>query len=136
MSSIITSLASHIDLNTLDALSMTCCQVRANLLQFRTHLLTSTLHCANEDVPLDPEHTLRYRARAADWYFVDLGRDAAGTGKVGDCARDMVAGCRRCGRVVCRVSLLILFWQCSSNISGMKLTRCRTAPSNHQRQVF
>jgi hypothetical protein len=103
--SIIMSIASHIDLNTLDALSVTCRQVRANLLQFRTQLLTSTLHCESENVELDPEHTLRYRARAADWYFVDAGRDAAGVGKVGDCARDMVGGCRRCGRIVCRVSL-------------------------------
>jgi hypothetical protein len=103
---IITSIASHIDLNTLDALSLTCRQVRANLLQFRSQLLTSTLHCENEDLELDPEHTFRYRARAADWYFVELGREApsASNGKVGDCARDMVGGCRRCGRIVCRVS--------------------------------
>ncbi|KAG0652000.1 hypothetical protein D0Z07_1154 [Hyphodiscus hymeniophilus] len=86
---IIMSIASHIDLNTLDALSLTCRQVRANLLQSRSQLLASTLHCENEHVELDPEHTFRYRARAADWYFVDAGRDAAGVGKVGDCARDM-----------------------------------------------
>lgn len=102
----IISIASHIDLNTLDALSRTCRQVRANLLQFRTQLLQSTLHCENEKVELDPDNTFRYRARAADWYFVDIGRaTAVDTGKVGDCARDMVNGCRRCGRVVCRVSL-------------------------------
>lgn len=52
---------------------------------------------------LDPEHTFRYRARAADWYFVEAGRDAGGVGKAGDCARDMVGECRRCGTVVCRV---------------------------------
>lgn len=98
------SIASHIDLNTLDALSITCRQIRANLLQFRTQLLSSTLHCVNEDVELDPDHTLRYRARAADWYFVEAGGDTAGPGKVGDCARDLVGGCRRCGIVVCRVS--------------------------------
>jgi hypothetical protein len=103
---VITSIASHIDLNTLDALSLTCRQVRENLLQYRSKLIASTLHCENEDVELDPEHTFRYRARAADWYFIDSGREAlgSGTGKVGDCARDMVGGCRRCGRVVCRVS--------------------------------
>ncbi|KAH6674277.1 hypothetical protein B0J14DRAFT_589649 [Halenospora varia] len=100
---VIISIASHIDLNTLDALSRTCRQVRANLLQFRTQLLQSTLHCENEKVELDPDNTFRYRARAADWYFVDIGRaTAVDTGKVGDCARDMVNGCRRCGRVVCR----------------------------------
>lgn len=100
---IVISIASHIDLNTLDALSSTCRQVRANLLQFRTQLLASTLHCENEDIEPDPEHVFRYRARAADWYFVEAGREAAGVGKVGDCARDMVGGCRRCGRIVCRV---------------------------------
>jgi len=103
---VIISIASHIDLNTLDALSLTCRQIRANLLQFRSQLITSTLHCENEDVELDPEHTFRYRARAADWYFVESGREAPGsvTGKVGNCARDMVGGCRRCERIVCRVS--------------------------------
>jgi hypothetical protein len=102
---IIMSIASHIDLNTLDALSSTCRQIRVNLLQFRAQLITSTLHCENEDIEPDPEHTFRYRARAADWYFVDSGREAmgSGAGKFGDCARDMVGGCRRCGTVVCRV---------------------------------
>lgn len=99
------SIASHIDLNTLDALSRTCRQIRVNLLQFRTQLLSSTLRCENEDVELDPEHKFRYRARAADWYFVEMGRESAGAGKVGDCARDMVAECRRCARVVCRVCI-------------------------------
>lgn len=99
---IIASIAEAIDLNTLDALSLTCRQIRVNLLQFRTQLLTSTLHCENEDLELDPEYTFRYRARAADWYFVEAGRDSHCSGKVGDCARDMVGGCRRCGKVVCR----------------------------------
>ncbi|KAG4440537.1 hypothetical protein IFR05_004007 [Cadophora sp. M221] len=99
---IIMSIASHIDLNTLDALSSTCRQVRVNLLQFRTQLISSTLHCDNEDVELDPEHTFRYRARAADWYFVEGGTIGSGAGKFGDCARDMVGECRRCGKVVCR----------------------------------
>ncbi|KAG9231924.1 hypothetical protein BJ875DRAFT_486568 [Amylocarpus encephaloides] len=84
------SIASHIDLNTLDALARTCHQVRVNLLQYQKQLLSSTLHCENEDVELNPEHTFRYRARAADWYFVEMGREAGGTtGKAGDCARDM-----------------------------------------------
>ncbi|RDL37587.1 uncharacterized protein BP5553_05020 [Venustampulla echinocandica] len=100
---IVISISSHIDLNTLDALARTCWQIRANLLQFRKQLLTSTLYCENADVELNPEHTFRYRARAADWYFVDAGREVTGaTGKAGNCARDMVGGCRRCGRVVCR----------------------------------
>lgn len=99
---IISAIGSHIDLNTLDALSRTCRQIRVNLLQFRSKLLTSTLHCENEELELDPEHTFRYRARAADYYFVESGRDAHGSGKVGDCARDLVGECRKCGRVVCR----------------------------------
>lgn len=103
------ALASSIDLNTLDALSLTCRQIRVNLLQYRTHLLTSTLHCENEDVELDPEHTFRYRARAADWYFVEGGTIGSGAGKFGDCARDMVGECRRCARVVCRVSSFLPF---------------------------
>ncbi|KAG4416748.1 hypothetical protein IFR04_010077 [Cadophora malorum] len=86
---VIMSIASHIDLNTLDALSSTCRQVRVNLLQFRTKLISSTIHCDNEDVELDPEHTFRYRARAADWYFVEGGTIGSGAGKFGDCARDM-----------------------------------------------
>lgn len=102
--SIVISIASHLDLNSLDALSSTCRQIRANLVQYRNQLLNSTLHCENEEMEIDPEHTFRYRARAADYYFVDMGRDTSNrNGKVGDCARDMVGGCRRCGRVVCRV---------------------------------
>lgn len=101
---VIASIASHIDLNTIDALSLTCRQIRANLLQFRQQLIISTLHCENEEIEPDPEHTFRYRARAADWYFVESGREAigSGAGKFGDCARDMVGECRRCNRVVCR----------------------------------
>lgn len=110
------SIASNIDLNTLDALSSTCRQIRVNLLQFRNQLLTSTLHCENETVELNPEHTFRYRARAADWYFVDSGRDEQPhTGKVGDCARDMVRNCRRCDKVVCRVGLKLIFERTSLN---------------------
>ncbi|TVY55816.1 hypothetical protein LCER1_G005120 [Lachnellula cervina] len=99
---VVISIASHLDLNTLDALSLTCRQVRANLLQFRTQLLSTTLRCSNEYIQSDPERTLRYRARSADWYFVEVGRNRAGTGKVGQCARDLVGGCRRCGDVICR----------------------------------
>jgi hypothetical protein len=58
-------------------------------------------------VELDPENTFRYRARAADWYFVESGSAAHGSGKVGDCARDMVGECRRCSKVVCRVCIFI-----------------------------
>jgi hypothetical protein len=104
VTSIIMSVASSIDLNTLDNLSRTCRQVREGLLQYRKMLLVSTLHCSNEHLPVDPEETLRYRARAANWYYMqDAGRSNY-NGKSGQCARDLVAECRRCGTVVCRVS--------------------------------
>ena len=77
---------------------------------------------------MDPEHTFRYRARAADWYFIEAGRDTHGTGKVGDCARDMVGGCRRCGMVVCRVCFGL------NEMALKSLTqRDRTVLSNLQR---
>jgi len=98
---IISAIASSIDLNTLDNLSRTCRQVRANLIQFRKQLITQTLRCSNEHVVPNRDHTLRYRARAADWYFLEVGGSTM-VGKVGNCARDMVAECRRCSRVVCR----------------------------------
>ncbi|KAM7191883.1 hypothetical protein V8F20_009134 [Naviculisporaceae sp. PSN 640] len=99
---IIMSVAAHIDLNTLDNLSRTCRQVREGLLQYRTMLLVSTLHCSNEHLPVDPEETLRYRARAMNWFYMEEAGRTTYTGKSGHCARDLVAGCRRCGTVVCR----------------------------------
>ncbi|KAK4104656.1 hypothetical protein N658DRAFT_418362 [Parathielavia hyrcaniae] len=99
---IIMSVASSIDLNTLDNLSRTCRQIRENLLQYRKMLLVSTLHCTNEHLPVDPEEVFRFRARAANWYYMqDAGRSSY-HGKSGQCARDLVAECRRCGTVVCR----------------------------------
>jgi hypothetical protein len=100
------SVAAHIDLNTLDNLSRTCKQIREGLLQYRKMLLVSTLHCSNEHLPVDPEERLRYRARAGNWlYMDDVGRSNYSS-KLGRCARDLVAECRRCGTVVCRVSSL------------------------------
>lgn len=98
------SVAASLDLNTLDNLSRTCRQIREGLLQYRKMLLVSTLRCTNEDLPVDPDETLRYRARAGNWYYMqDAGRSSYNA-KAGQCARDLVAGCRRCGMVVCRVS--------------------------------
>ncbi|KAI1372038.1 hypothetical protein F4677DRAFT_433817 [Hypoxylon crocopeplum] len=99
---IVMAIASSIDLNALHNLSRTCRQVRLALLQYRTTLLAHTLHCVNEDVPIDPEDTFRYRARAGNWYYMEDGRTGDYNGKSGSCARDMVAECRRCGTVVCR----------------------------------
>ncbi len=95
--------ASCIDLNTLDNLSRTCRQVRAGLLQYRKMLLASTLNCCNEALPVDGEETLRYRARAGNWYYMEDTSRTSYSGKSGECARDMVSECRRCGVAVCRV---------------------------------
>jgi len=97
------SVAANIDLNTLDSLSRTCRQIREGLLQYRTMLLVSTMHCVNENLPIDPEETLRYRARAGNWFYMEEAGRTNYNGKSGQCARDLVAGCRRCGTVVCRV---------------------------------
>ncbi|XDG04532.1 hypothetical protein ABKA04_004147 [Annulohypoxylon sp. FPYF3050] len=99
---IVMAIASSIDLNTLDNLSRTCRQVRQALLQYRSVVIAHTLHCVNEDIPIDPEDTFRYRARASNWYYMEDGRNGNFNGKSGSCARDMVAECRRCGTVVCR----------------------------------
>ncbi|KAK4453762.1 hypothetical protein QBC34DRAFT_395002 [Podospora aff. communis PSN243] len=100
---IIISIAAHIDLNTLDSLSRTCRRIHASMLEYRKPLLMSTLHCSNEHLPVDPEETLRYRARAGNWFYMEdsPGRSGA-TGKSGQCARDLVGECRRCSTVVCR----------------------------------
>ena len=105
ISSIIMSIASVIDLNTLDNLSRTCRQVRGGLLQYRSTLLSSTLHCSNEKLPVDADETLRYRARATNWFYMEDDGRSNYSGKSGQCARDMVSECRRCGTVVCRVCL-------------------------------
>ncbi|KAB5554545.1 hypothetical protein GE09DRAFT_131951 [Coniochaeta sp. 2T2.1] len=96
------AIAACIDLNTLDNLSRTCRAIHQGLLQYRKMLLVSTLHCCNEDLPVDEENTLRYRARAGNWFYMqDISRTNY-TGKSGECARDLVSECRRCGTVVCR----------------------------------
>jgi hypothetical protein len=97
---VVEAIASCIDLNTLDALSRTCRLVHHGLIQYRTTLIHSTLHCQNEDVPVDGSETFRYRARAGNWFYMEDGRSY--NGKSGDCARDMVGECRKCSDVICR----------------------------------
>ncbi|KAI1841179.1 hypothetical protein JX266_012646 [Neoarthrinium moseri] len=101
---VVMAIASSLDLISLDNLSRTCRRAHGALLQYRGSLITHTLHCVNEDVALDPDDTLRYRARAGNWFYMeDIGRAGGNyNGKSGQCARDMVAECRRCARVVCR----------------------------------
>ncbi|KAF5662195.1 hypothetical protein FHETE_8085 [Fusarium heterosporum] len=97
---VIEAIVASIDLNTLDALSRTCRLVHHGLVQYRTTLINSTLHCQNEDVPVDGSETFRYRARAGNWFYMEDGRSY--NGKSGNCARDMVGECRRCSDVICR----------------------------------
>ena len=100
--SIVIAVVSWLDLNTLDALARTSRRVHHSLVQYRATLLRATLRCAHEGQPVDRGETLRFRARAGNWYYMEDGRSYSG--KAGDCARDMVGQCRRCGDVVCRVS--------------------------------
>lgn len=95
------AIVEQIDLNTLDAIARTSFHIHEGLLQYRNSLLASTLRCSKELVPLDPGESLRYRARASNWFYMEDGRNY--TGKSGNCARDMVGPCRRCGDVICRV---------------------------------
>lgn len=99
------AIVSSIDLNTLDSLARTTFYIHDGLLQNRQVLMSSTLRCSNENVPVDREETLRYRARAGNWFYMEDGRNY--NGKHGHCARDLVGGCRRCDAVVCRVSFLV-----------------------------
>lgn len=100
-SSIIHEIVSSIDLNTLDSLARTSFLIHDALVQNRHALMRATLRCCNEQVPVDRDETLRYRARAGNWYYMEDGRGY--NGKSGQCARDLVGQCRRCGEVVCRV---------------------------------
>lgn len=98
---IIHEIVSCIDLNSLDSLSRTSYLIYDALLQNRHALIAATLRCSNEEVPVDRDETLRYRARAGNWYYMEDGRSY--NGKSGHCARDLVGQCRRCGEIVCRV---------------------------------
>lgn len=100
--SIVFGIVSHIDLNTLDALARSSRLIHDGLIQYRTSLMGATLRCSKEAVPVDPEQTLRYRARASDWNYMEDGRNY--NGKSGSCARDLVTECRRCADIICRVS--------------------------------
>ncbi|KND88352.1 hypothetical protein TOPH_06979 [Tolypocladium ophioglossoides CBS 100239] len=97
---IIVAIASSIDLNTLDALARTSRDIHDGLIQYRTILLTSTLRCSNETLPVNRDELLRYSARASNWHYMEDGRSY--NGKSGDCAHDMVDECRKCGEVICR----------------------------------
>ncbi|PKS05785.1 hypothetical protein jhhlp_007614 [Lomentospora prolificans] len=94
--------ASHIDLVTLDSLSRTCRAAHDGLIQYRKALMATTLRCYQDELPIDPRDTFRYRARAGIWHIQREANMRNFNGKAGQCARDMVAECRRCSKVVCR----------------------------------
>jgi hypothetical protein len=109
--SVVKELAKCVDLNTLDSLSRTCRQFRANLLVFRQQLVKLTLRCENEriekisdllgtgaDIPRNLKHLIHLLSQDS----LHLGKLTSD--KVGKCARDMVSECRKCSRTVCRVS--------------------------------
>lgn len=126
------SLASHLDLLDLFSLGSTCRKVHDSLVQFSHQLRINSLRCSNDtaSAPIDSDidhetvadafrqalgtgfdpgnvaiHTpalpLPYRPQGT--HFQGGRRSYVGlTGKIGQCARDMVGSCRRCGTVVCR----------------------------------
>ncbi|KAF2729293.1 hypothetical protein EJ04DRAFT_546390 [Polyplosphaeria fusca] len=95
---IVRRLASQLDLNSLHDLSRTCRQFRANLLEYRHELVKLSLHCINEDATVGSK--LAWKLRESHTNFSSSRQLTSG--KVGKCARDMVAECQRCGDVVCR----------------------------------
>ena len=103
---IISQITRSLDLNDLDAISRTCRQFRANLLQFRRQLVKQSLRCRNEEASSIAGAEARITDSERGWHILgDGGLEPSRmtSGKIGACARDMVADCRRCGRVVCRV---------------------------------
>lgn len=111
----VSSLARHLDLNSLHALSLTCRQFRGTLLLFRHQLVARTLRCVNEQEGLNPAEKLAaaFKEGREAWRHGSdrvpgspepvSQRARLTSGRVGKCARDMVGECRRCGTVVCRV---------------------------------
>jgi hypothetical protein len=57
--------------------------------------MTRTMHCYKEVTPLEPEEN------EYTWYYMSINETYR---RKGNCARDLVAECRRCARPVCRVS--------------------------------
>ncbi|KAL4972817.1 hypothetical protein BDW66DRAFT_143417 [Aspergillus desertorum] len=102
-------IARGVDLNTLYALSGTCRQFYANLAPYRQQLAKQTLRCENEyietlsemlhsgtAIPDSVKSVIRLLSRGA------LSSGQLTSGKIAKCARDMVAECRGCSKVVCR----------------------------------
>jgi hypothetical protein len=129
--SVALSLASHLDLNDLHALSLTCHQFHDNLVQFSSQLISHSLRCSNASQQLLSDIVTSYNdslvirdtagntigrytgtqvipnALLAAWSSSssNQSRDTSNllpSRKIGACARDLVADCRKCGKIVCR----------------------------------
>ncbi|KAL1966772.1 hypothetical protein VTN77DRAFT_3969 [Rasamsonia byssochlamydoides] len=133
---VVKQIARSVDLNTLDALSRTCRQFRTNLLPFRHQLIKETLRCENEYVQTVSD-LLSEGAAIPDSlkHVIQLMSPDTSearrltSGKIGKCARDMVAECRRCSRVVCRnCTIKPPSNAMLKNRLRRLCTTCRTAP--------
>ncbi|KAE8553470.1 hypothetical protein EYB25_004852 [Talaromyces marneffei] len=106
---VVRELARYLDLNTLDALSRTCRQIRANLIPYSRQLVKRTLRCETQyNVILN--ELLREGVSLSEGVKLanrSINDDAPKNGRLrwgisGLCARDMVGECQRCSKVVCR----------------------------------
>lgn len=122
--SIVSQLASLLDLNTLHDLSRTCRQFRANLLQYRKMLKALTLRCQNEFPEVKGDLGQDAHASSAARMFRLKKTERITSGKVGPCARDMVGECRKCSNIVCRVRIRLVLYLYDPTLP---LTCCRTA---------
>lgn len=132
---IIKAIARSVDLNTLHALSRTCRQFHANLSPYRQQLVKQTLRCENEYIEtlsdmLDSGACIPDSVKSVMRLLSQNARSSGRltSGKISKCARDMVAECRRCSKVVCRVSLLHQALCCPIPI--LILVPCRIALSS------
>lgn len=112
--SVVRELARYLDLNTLDALSRTCRQIRANLIPYSRQLVKRTLRCETQyNVILN--ELLREGVSLSEGTNLAnqlINEDAPKNGRLrwgisGLCARDMVGECQRCSKIVCRVSIFL-----------------------------
>lgn len=131
--SVVRELARYLDLNTLDALSRTCRQIRANLIPYSRQLVKRTLRCDTQynailnDI-IREGLSLSEGTRLANRL---INEEAPKNGRLrwgisGLCARDMVGECQRCSKIVCRVSI-VLKMECQRSVL---IPECRTAQSN------
>ncbi|RMZ76757.1 hypothetical protein DV737_g4666, partial [Chaetothyriales sp. CBS 132003] len=117
------ALASHLDLNDLHALSLTCRAIRDSLVQYAPRLVAGSLRCSFDGLPLladllhaqfeiaigQPDHDGLASApgtppsSSSVAAGPSLARSAvAVSAKTFPCARDLVAPCQKCDTVVCR----------------------------------